>query len=361
MSKDITCLAIPPDLQGPWAYKRRGEPVVWAKTHAEKQALSDLNNVVVVLAGENIRRFHLDLDGLRGRELRSAAEFELEDHMGGSISDEIICHDRKASGKVAVISSALQMQLGETLSAYNLNPVQILIDYDLLSNDRAIEIGERLLKGGPDGFAVHREWQSLLIDAPTFEALTPDALFEAFEAGIENGAALDLRPGLGLKNTQTAQWQKWAKIAALAAGVIILPFMLDYYAEARALNQQAAEDRRAASELYTQVTGETSADAARSISQKLKAGQSSAGFLDMTASLFPAIEDVGGVEIDSLRYDPRQNMLQLTLRYPSFEAGAALEQAVQQRGGQLVVGGIRERADALIGEASLTLSQGGKS
>jgi len=361
MIKDITCLAIPPDLQGPWAYKRRGEPLIWAKTHAEKQALSDMNNIMVILAGENIRRFHLDLDGLRGREQRSAAEFELEDHMGGSISDEIICHDRKASGKVAVISGALKTQLSEILNTHNLNPAQILIDYDLLSDDAAIEVGDRLLKGGTDGFAVHRDWQSLLTDAPTFETLTPHALFEAFEAGIENGAALDLRPGLGLKNTQTAQWTKWAKIAALAAGAVILPFMLDYYAEARALNQQAADDKRAASELYTQATGETSTDAARSLSQRLKAGQSSTGFLDMTTSLFPAIEEVEGVEIDSLRYDPRQNMLQLTLRYPSFEAGAALEQAVQQRGGQLIVGGIRERADALIGEASLTLSQKSKS
>lgn len=364
MSKDITCLAMPPDLRGPWAYKRSGGPVVWAKTDAEKQALSDISGLVLILAGENIRRFSLDLDGLRGRELHAATEFELEDHMGGSLSDEVICHDRKTSGKVALISAALRDELGEVLNRYQLNPAQIVIDYDLLGDGEAVQIGERLLMsgtGGTSGFAAHKDWGPLLTEAPDFDVLTPDGLFEKFETGLAHDAALDLKPGFGFKNTQAVQWQRWAKFAALAAGVIILPFMLDYYAEARAWNTQAAIDARAASELYTQATGETSDDAARSAAQRLRAGQSSAGFLDISAALFTAVEEVEGVEIDSLRFDPRQNMLQLTIRYPNFEAGAALEQAVERRGGQLVVGGIRERADALIGEASLTLTQKSKS
>jgi len=309
MSKDITCLAMPPDLLGPWAYRQSGGVITWAKTNAEKQALSSLDGLVLILAGENIRRFTLDLAGLRGKELRAATEFELEDHMGGSLSDEVICQDRKKAGEVALLSERLRDQLGEVISEYNLNPSQILIDYDLLGDGTAVKIGDRLLKGGAEGFALSADWADLLTDAPTFETLTPETLFTKFDEGLDQENALDLRTGLGLKGGHNPEWQKWAKIAALAAGVIVLPFMLDHYAEARAWQKQANDDNRAAADLYEQVTGERTEDVARTMSQRLKSGQSTAGFLDMSAALFAASADVEGVEIDSLRYDTRQNVL----------------------------------------------------
>lgn len=359
MSKDITCLALPPDLLGPWAYQHGDSPVSWAKSDVEKQALTEINDLIIILSGENIRRFSLELPSLRGQELRAATEFELEDHIGGSLTDEIICQNRKFPGQVALLSESLRDKLGQILRDYSLTPSQILIDYDVLGSGQNAQIGERLLKGGPQGFAIHSDWADLIKDAPVFDPISPQALFTHFKKGVAQDSALDLRASLKLKDASTAPWQRWAKLAALAAGVIILPFMLDYYAKARAWTQQADEDNRAAAALYTQATGETVNNAARKVAQQLKSGQSSTGFLDMTAALITSISSVDGVEIDSLRYDPRQNMLQLTLRYPSFEAGAALEQAVSQNGGRLVVGGIRERGEALIGEASLSLTQGG--
>jgi type II secretory pathway component PulL len=364
MSKDITCLALPPDLLGPWAYRRSGGAAAWAKTEAEKHALSGslsgADDLILILAGENIRRFSLDLPGLRGKELRAATAFELEDHMGGALSDELICYDRKKSGDVALISDALRGQLAQILSQYNLNPSQILIDYDLLGDGQNVKIGDRLLQGGANGFVINTAWADLIPNAPAFETLTPDALLAQFEARAADNSALDLRAGLGLKTAQNMRWQRGAKLAALAAGIIILPIMLDHFAEARAWQKQAQADSRAAAALYEQAAGEPTDDAARALSQRLKAGQSAAGFLDLSAALFTASETVEGVEIDSLRYDARQNALQLTLRYPNFESGAALEQAVRQSGGDLVVGGIRERGESLIGEASLTLTRGAR-
>ncbi len=366
MSKDTTYLALPPDLLGPWAYQRGDSPLSWAKTEVEKQTLSGASELIIILAGENIRRFSLELPGLRGRELQAATEFELEDHMGGAVSDEVICQDRKRPGTVALMSQDLHRRIKKLMNDYGLIPLRVLIDYDLLGAGQAVHIGERLIKGGAQGYAVHEDWTDFIKDAPDFNHITPQDLFTAFKTGLHRDKTrednpFDLKASLRLINSQsTAQWQTWAKLAALALGVIILPFMLNYYAEARAWTQQADEDKQAAAALYTQATGEPANDPARQISQRLKSGTSSAKFLDMSAVLISATANVDGVEIDKLRYDPRQNLLQLSLRYPNFEAGAALEQAVAQAGGRLVVGGIRERGEALIGEASLSLEGGGQ-
>ena len=92
MSKSATYLALPPDLSGAWAYTSvEGASAegacLWAQTDAEKSALSEHGDLTLILAGENVRRYKFDLGGLRGRELRSAIEFELEDHLGRTVSD----------------------------------------------------------------------------------------------------------------------------------------------------------------------------------------------------------------------------------------------------------------------------------
>ena len=137
--------------------------------------------------------------------------------------------------------------------------------------------------------------------------------------------------------------------------------MLDKYSEARAWDQQAQQDRLAVNKIYQEATGQRASDPARAVFQQLKAGQVSAGFLNMSATLFKALADVQGVEIETLRFDKRQNLLQLSLRYPSFEAGEQLEAAVRNYGARLSVAGIRERGDTLIGEASFTLAAGDRS
>ena len=74
MNKAVTYLALPPDLSGPWAYGGKGRKTDWAKTDAQKSSLADKGDIILILSGENIRRYHLELPGLRGRELRSAIE-----------------------------------------------------------------------------------------------------------------------------------------------------------------------------------------------------------------------------------------------------------------------------------------------
>ena len=368
MSKSSIYLALPPDLNGPWAYMDAASldgangSVQWAKTEAQKMALS-AKELTLILPGENIIRRAIDLPGIRGRELKSAIEFDLEDRIGGSMSDEFMCMDRKRPGHVALLSNNYKMQLSTLLEKYELNPERIYIDFELIGAGQNLSVGERLLKGGVDGYALDSAWRSLMSEPLDFTPLEPQALFTHFHAGLKGDdmSPLNLRHSLGVKTANDFDWQPWAKYAGLIAAVIVLPFMFDKYSEARALSAQAKIDRTAARDLYKQVTGKASQDPARSISRQLKAGTSSAGFLDMSGALFAAMGDVDGVEIDTMRYDPRQNLLQLSIRYPNFEAGELLEQAVLENGGRLAVGGIRERGDALIGEASFVLAQGGRS
>ena len=360
MSKASTYLALPPDLSGPWAYASAGSACKWAKTDSEKFAVSKEGGVILILAGENVRRYQLELDGLRGRELRSAIEFELEDRLGGALSGERVCQDRKHAGDVVVVSDDYAQRLIDLLTHYQITPNCIVADYDLVGEGQNLQVGDRLIKGGPDGFVLNQEWGGLLSDAPDFTTIQPNQLFEAFHNSFagQDMPCFDIKSGLGLKSGQEFLWQRWAKIAAVMAAVLILPLMLDRFSEARALQQQAKADREVSRDLYHQATGQRPNDVARALSRQLKSGATTAGFLDMSAILFQASSQVENVEIDTIRYDQRQNLLQLTVRYPSFEAGAALEQAVVSAGGQLTVGGIRERGDSLIGEASLSLAGG---
>ena len=359
MSDDVKYIALPPDLTGPWAYFSGKGQVEWARTDDEKSALSG-KDISVILPGENIRRMFLDLPGVRGNELQSAINFEIEDRLGGSVSGETLCQDRKKPGHVAIVSNDYKARLTDYFNRYQLDPARIFIDYEVLGEGQNIAIGERLLKGGLEGYAAASGWQDLLSEPIDFTPLQPQALFSKFEAGLndDEAALLDLRAGLGVKAAGALDWQPWAKLAAVITAIILGPFMLDKYSEARAWRLQADADKTAMVQLYKQATGETPRDVALAISRQLKTRQTSAGFLEMSGVLFAALSDVEGAEIDTMRYDPRQNLVALSIRYPNFEAGEALEQAVTNRGGRLTVGGIRERGDTLVGEASFVLSSG---
>ena len=360
MSKSATYLALPPDLSGAWAYASAEGACLWAQTDAEKSALSEHSDMTLILAGENVRRYQLDLSGLRGRELRSAIEFELEDRLGRTVSDELICQDRKHAGDVAVVSDDYAQQLKGLLTQYQISPVRIVADYEAVGEGHNLQLGDRLIKGGPDGYVFSEDWSGLLPDGSTYTETQPDQLFELFRKRLskQDEPCFDLNAGLGLNANQQFAWKRWARIAAVFGAVLILPLMFDRFAEARAWQQQAKSDREVSRQLYQQVTGQRPNDVALALSRQLKAGQGSVGFLDLSAILFKASAEVENVEVDTIRYDQRQNQLQLTIRYPSFEAGAALEQAVNAAGGQLTVGGIRERGDGLIGEAILKLPRG---
>ncbi|MEP6342664.1 MAG: type II secretion system protein GspL [Maricaulaceae bacterium] len=364
MSKAATYLALPPDLSGPWVYVdadgASSKTPIRAATDVEKSTLSGRGDITLILAGENVRRYQLDLDGLRGRDLRSAIEFELEDRLGGSLSGERVCQDRKHAGDVAVISDDYASRLATLLAQHNITPSRIVVDYEAVGADHNLQLGSRLIKGGPDGHVLNETWAGLLPETPSFEPTSAERLFELFQTGLNqtDTPCFDLTSGLGLGSGQDFLWTRWAKIAALIGAVLILPLMVDRFAEARAWQQQARADREVSRTLYHKATGKRPNDVASALSRQLKNGATQAGFLEMSAVLFTAISQVEDVEVDTMRYDQRQNLLQLSIRYPSFEAGAALEQAVTNAGGQLTVGGIRERGDSLIGEASLNLSGG---
>lgn len=363
MSKQASYLALPPDLSGPWAFCDTNGQVSSLQSDEQKTALGAVKDLILVLAGENVRRFHLDLGGLKGAELRSAIEFELEERMGGSLSAELICQDRRQPSDVALISNDYSAALSALIDRYNLSPAKVVIDYELLGELENIHVGERYIKGGVEGFVADKDWVSILPNMDDFKPTEPQALFAKFREALshDNAQLFDLKAGLKLGGGSSFMWTRWAKVAAIAAALIIVPVLLDRSMHARAFERQAAEDRAATRTLYQEATGQTPNDVARDLTRQLKGSQSSAGFIDMSAVLFAAMSDIDGVEVDTMRYDVRQNVLQLSIRYPSFDAGAQLEQAVSTRGGNLTLGGIRERGDNLIGEASFSLTSGGGS
>ena len=205
MSKFATYLALPPDLSGAWAYASAEGACLWAQTDAEKSALSEHSDMTLILAGENVRRYQLDLSGLRGRELRSAIEFELEDRLGRTVSDELICQDRKHAGDVAVVSDDYAQQLKGLLTQYQITPVRIVADYEAVGEGHNLQLGDRLIKGGPDGYVFSEDWSGLLPDGSIYTETQPDELFELFRKRLskQDEPCFDLNAGFGLNATNS--------------------------------------------------------------------------------------------------------------------------------------------------------------
>lgn len=356
---DRLILWLPDPLDGPWPwYVSPGQSGV-ADTPEKKAALGSLkvSEIVAILPGQWARLFAVDLPKMRPRERAVAAGFSIEDMLGSGLQGQhIALQDTERGLRAGVISNDKLTATLDALSALGLKASHVYADYDACRPQGAsIALTDRVIRCGPDGFAVdHALYDSLALGpAPT------DGTLDALSQGLDTREAVNFLQGAFAPKKQAMAYAPVAARAACLAACLGAVFLAWQGALAWAASQQANHLQAQTAALYQNATGKAPrGNAALAVTRALKSRQpDQTDFLTLSTILLHAVADVDAVTINMLQYDAGQDRLMVRLIYPDFAAASALEAAVTQLGGQFRPGSVREVDGQMIGDGVVTLER----
>jgi len=306
---------------------------------------SDLH---VILPGQTARIFETDLPKAGRAQQLKMAKFAREDDIASSADDLHFALSDDQPPRLAVIDQDVMGQLG--VSLINLRPKAAYMDYDLLEGEQAILVIDRAVE--PGQAALDLDWVEAELVQP------PDAdLAQQLADGITAGRGINLlqgdyRPRSAINLPRPALM----RFGALAACAALVAFIWGGVSDRSKLAQAENLQAKTAAE-YTDVTGQSAPAApGRAAARAVKAGpQKADGFLDLSNVLFAGMKGLDDIRVDQMRYNASDGTLALRFIYPSFDAAARAEAAIASVGGRLQTGGVRERDDTFVGEATLSL------
>ena len=308
----------------------------------------DPTNIHIVVPGQSVRIFETDLPKASRTQLLKMARFAREDDIATPADGLHFALSEEQPPRLAIIEKSIMDELSTYFAA--LKPKAVYTDYDVITGDQAVHIIDRAVE--PGQCTLDLDW----IDSELLD-LTPPQIAAQFADTIETGNAINLlqgdyRPRSTLNIPQPA-FKRFATMAALSlVAMFVWSGISDRAktAQAEALKTQTAED-------YKSVTGQTAPRAPGRDAVKLTqtSGDNNYGFLDLSAVLFQGMKALDDIQVDQLRYNETERTLSLRFIYPNFGATSRLESAIQQAGGTLLTGGVRERDGAFVGEATLSL------
>lgn len=320
---------------------------------AELSALSQGDDVAVILPGQNIRSFESELPKASRNEQLKAARFAHEDKLASNLDD---LHFALAPARdetptiISVVDTDWLESIYESLTAQGFGVKSIVADYDALQlSGRPVAVAGRAVYPGRTGYALDMAW------ADDVSPLPAQDLFAAIADALSQGLTHNLLQGrFRPKSSFNIPTQYLLKFGALAA-CALMAFLGWQGVQNRAMSLQAENLRQLSADIYTQATGQSAPkQAARLAAQALKnPGQKQTSFLQLSSILFTGTAGMDSVKVDRLSYNAESAELQLRLIYPNFEAASLLERAIESAGGELITGGVREQGGEFVGEAVL--------
>ncbi len=340
---------VPEELEQPWAYYQTSEQQGWASNDDERKALSALDSgqCIVVCPGTWMRIFPHSLPEMKSSERLSAAGFFIEEKLAASLSEQHIVLGEGEDQRIGVMS---QSQIETVLAKFdelNLAPSRLTAEYEAFKpSDGMMTTWHRAIQPGTMGYSLDAETEG---DNPL--SLMPQMGFE--------GALNYAQGGYQRRQKSMPLMQSLTRLAALLAisGVAWLGWQAS---ETRAMNQQTAELKTQAAQLYSDATGKSAPDSpALAVARDLrKTGNVKADFLTLSAHFFDGVSRVDGVIVETVRFNERKNQLNIKLIYPGFDSAASLEQIFSTSSGQFESGAVREQNEQLIGEGVFKLGGG---
>jgi len=200
--------------------------------------------------------------------------------------------------------------------------------------------------------ALDLDWTEEALDEPSDAALAAQ-----FAQGLSDGGGLNLLQGdYRAQSNLNIPKGPSIRFGALAASTLLALFIWNTVTD-RAATAQADVLRAQTAADYLAVTGERApANPGRAAVKSVQAGPAKAtGFLDLSNVLFSGLSAMEDVRVDQLRYSADDGTLRLRLIYPDFDAAGRVENAIEQAGGILTTGGVREQDGAFVGEATLSI------
>ena len=324
------------------ARRQAGAPDVRRGPVAE--LLAGVSPDTAVLPGQQVRGLLTELpDRLKAAERLSVARFAHEDRLA---VDPAGLHVVVGAGNPAPTAAVDPDVLRALLEV--MDPDRVVADFDVLAGmSGPVRVLDRVVVPGPAGHAVDPDWAE-----PGYAVPDDAELARAVFARLDSGEVLNLRAG-GFRRRRAVAAGPWRRVAAVGIVCALLGLGLAG-AQARATARQADALEAQARALYTERTGQPAPARLSALARGAPSADAPpTQFLDLSQTLFRAVDATPGAQVERLSYEPGEARLRLRLLYTDFDAAAALETAVAQAGGTLTTGGVREQNGVFIGDAAL--------
>ncbi len=329
------------------------------------------DEVILFVPGTDVLVRQAVLPTKGDRESRQAAPFAIEDEIATSATDlhvalgprpDDVSQPRPVHGVEPALMEAWTARLGDR----SLSQAMLVAEQSVLPEGRLIDLGNRVVgRLNGQAFAIDAalpgELLTAILDGFGGEVLQPADPLEAMARLVEeeNAVLTDLRQGRyrvqrGLDLSALAGWQTAAVLAVTCFAAWLVAGVL----EVQAASRTAADIRQATRTAYAAAfPGDTdAADPVRALSRAL--GEADTGpeidFLDVSAALYTALQDVPGASIRSIRFEPGRGGYVASIAYLAYGEDAALKSALEARGFSAVLGDSRRGGDLVLGDVTIT-------
>lgn len=340
---------LPEDMDEAWAYYKSSGVQGWAADDDERRQLSKLDNngCYVVCPGTGFRVFPHSLPEMKASERVAAAGFAIEEKLAAPLDEQHVVLGSGDDQRVGVVSRGAITALMQRLDGFGIVPSKLVAEYEAFSSDTdTLTCWSRTIHPGPMGYSLDVD-----VEGENPLSLVPRMQFETALNYAQGGYARRRSSSFGRRN-----------FAALAATVALsfMAWLGWQWADARAMNSQAAKIRAESGQLYTQATGKNAPpNLRRTVERQIKnGGGPKSDFVTLSALFFEGMKKVDKVYVESMRYNEARGALIVKMVYPSFETANQIETAFSGSAVNFLPGAVRDQKGQLVGEGEFRMGAG---
>lgn len=325
--------------------------------------------LVLFAPGVDIAIYNVVLPNSSEAEAKLAAPFAIEDEVAEPVEDLHIALGKKpaeqgAARQLHVLSKHMIESWQKALALNHKGPVILVAEQSVLPRNYAMDIGPRILlsiDGKQTCFdrEMPREILKSLAGGHGLSLKKPQwALRVLSKMFVQVDEPVDLfqgrfRPRRSIANFD---WKGNVGSAALAAAAIFAllgSMFAEIWATQRSIDRLEAEMQAMVKPVFPDQ--QNVRDPARAIARALaELGEGpSLGFLDASAALYTALDDLPGAQLQGLRYEPGRAGFVARIAYPAFGDDATLKTLLLDLGIRATVGDARQTNGFVLGDVTL--------
>lgn len=304
-------------------------------------------NTLLVLPGQFIRVYPHKVSIKSKRELAQAAIFSIENKIAEPITG---LHFIVSEDRIAIINKDYLTRCLVKIKNMGFTPQRAAADFELFTSiTGSFLILDRVINPGIFGNAIDSAWSEEKNIIDNIE------IFKSIDHSVEKNNFLNLLQNEFAQKTASALPFKKLAFTGSLITCFVFVFISSIPIETRALKKQVSDLKLRTEKLYFDTTGEKANGKAALLTRKFisRGSSNSSDFLHLSEILFRSVDDVPGLSVSNIRFQNKDNELQIQFIYPSFESAGEIEKFVSEYGGILTTGGVREKSGILVGEASL--------
>ena len=325
--------------------------------------------LVLFVPGTEIAVLNTVLPGTSEAEAKLAAPFAIEDEVAEPVESLHIALGKKPAGQgglrtLHVGSASVVEQWRGALDLVHSGSIMLVVEQSVLPKDYAIDIGPRILlsiDGKQSSFDqdMPREVLKSLAGGKGLALTKPDwalpVLADMF-AGLDD--PIDLLQGRfrSRRSVMNFDWRSNLGSAAFAAVFIFAllgSMLVEIWVNQRTIATLEGEIQAMVKPIFPDQ--QTVRNPARAVSRAVaELGDGpSLTFLDASAAIYTALEDLPGAQLQGLRYEPSRSGFIARIAYSAFGDDATLKTLLSDFGIVATVGDSRQINGFVLGDVTM--------